>query len=41
MEEEVSYSEGEPFEGYPYPNNTWDSEDSISEEDNSVKSGWI
>ena len=28
-EEEVIYSEGEPFEGYLYPNNTWDSEDSM------------
>ena len=27
--EEVIYSEGEPFEGYRYPNNTWDSDDSI------------
>ena len=27
--EEVIYSEGEPFEGYQYPNNTWDSDDSI------------
>ena len=34
-EEEVIYSEGEPFEGYLYPNNTWDSEDSMYE------SGWI
>ena len=33
MEEEVIYSEGEPFEGYLYPNNTWDSEDSMYEED--------
>ena len=40
-EEEVIYSEGEPFEGYLYPNNTWDSEDSMYEEDYSVKSGWI
>ena len=31
--EEVIYSEGEPFEGYQYPNNTWDSDDSIYEED--------
>ena len=27
--EGVIYSEGEPFEGYQYPNNTWDSDDSI------------
>ena len=40
-EEEVIYSEGEPFEGYLYPNNTWDSEDSMYEEDYSVKSGFI
>ena len=40
-EEEVIYSEGEPFEGYLYPNNTWDSDDSMYEEDYSVKSGWI
>ena len=40
-EEEVSYSEGEPFEGYPHPNNTWDSEDSMYEEGYSIKSGWI
>ena len=40
-EEEVSYSEGEPFEGYTHPNNTWDSEGSMYEEDYSVKSGWI
>ena len=38
-EEEVIYSEGEPFEGYLYPNNTWDSEDSMYEEDYSVQSG--
>ena len=37
-EEEVCYSEGEPFEGYLYPNNTWDSDDSIREEDYEVKS---
>ena len=37
-EEEVSYSEGEPFEGYPHPNNTWDSKDSMYEEDYSIKS---
>ena len=33
IEEEVYYSEGEPFEGYLYPNNTWNSDDSIHEED--------
>ena len=28
MEEDVIYSEGEPFEGYLYPNNTsWDSDE--------------
>ena len=32
-EEEVCYSEGEPFEGYLHPNNTWNSDDSIHEED--------
>ena len=36
MEEEVFYSEGEPFEGYLYPNNTWDSEDSTYEEEYKV-----
>ena len=40
-EEEVCYSEGEPFEDYLYPNNTWDSDDSAHEEDYEVKSGWI
>ena len=39
-EEEVTDFEGEPVEGYPHPNNTWDSEDSMYEEDYSVKSGW-
>ena len=39
-EEEVIYSEGETFEGYPYPNNTWDSQDSLYEDENKV-SGWI
>jgi len=39
-EEEVIYSDGEPFEGYLYPNNTWDSEDSTREEEYKV-SGWI
>ena len=37
--EEVIYSEGEPFEGYRYPNNTWDSDDSLYEEDYSSKIG--
>jgi len=32
---------GEPFEGYLHPNNTWDLEDSMYEEDYSVKPGWI
>ena len=40
-EEEVIYSEGEPFEGYLYPKNIWDSDDSMYEEDYSLKSGWI
>ena len=39
MEEEVIYSEGEPFEGYLYPNNTWHSEDLMYEEAYPVKSG--
>ena len=39
--EEVIYSDGEPFEGYQYPNNTWDSDDSLYEEDYSTKTGWI
>ena len=30
--EEVIHSEGEPFEGYQYPNNTWDSDGSMHEE---------
>ena len=37
MEEDVIYSEGEPFEGYLYPNNTWDSDESTYEEDYSEK----
>ena len=41
MEEDIIYSEGEPFEGYLYPNNTWDSDDSMYEEDYSGRSGWI
>ena len=40
MEEEVIYSDGETFEGYPYPNNTWDSQDSLYEDEHKV-SGWI
>ena len=42
MEEEVIYSEGELFEGegYLYPKNTWDSDDSMYEDDYSVRSGW-
>ena len=39
-EEEVIYSDGELFEGYPYPNNTWDSQDSLYEDEHKV-SGWI
>ena len=38
MEEEVIYSDGETFEGYPYPNNTWDSQDSLYEDE---YKGWI
>ena len=37
--EEVIYSEGEPFDGYLYPNNTWDSDDSMYEDEYLVKSG--
>ena len=40
MEEQVIYSDGETFEGYPYPNNTWDSQDSLYEDEHKV-SGWI
>ena len=32
-EEEVCYSEGEPFDDPLYPNNTWNSDDSAHEED--------
>ena len=40
--EEVIYSEGEPFEGYLYPDNTWDSDDSMYEEDYSSTNGrWV
>ena len=40
--EEVIYSEGEPFEGYLYPNNTWDSDDSMYKEDYSPTNGrWV
>ena len=39
---EVIYSEGEPFEGYLYPNNTWDSDDSMYKEDYSPTNGrWV
>ena len=31
--EEVIYSERESFEGYQYPNNTWDSDDSLYKEE--------
>ena len=42
MEEEVIYSEGEPFEGYLYPDNTWDSDDSMYEEEYSSTNGrWV
>ena len=40
VEEEVIYSEGESFDGCIYPNNTWDSEDSMYEEEYKV-SVWI
>ena len=39
-EEEVIYSEGEPFEML-YPNNTWDSDDTSLEEHLSQPSEWI
>ena len=40
--EEVIYSEGEPFEGDPYPNNTWDSDDSMHDEDYLPPNGrWV
>ena len=40
--EEVIYSEGEPFEGYLYPDNTWDSDDSMYKEDYSPTNGrWV
>ena len=39
-EEEVIYSEGEPFKVL-YPNNTWDSDDASLEEHLSQPSGWI
>ena len=39
--QEVIYSEGAPFEEYQCPNDTWDSDDSVYEEDNSSKTGWI
>ena len=39
-EEEVIYSEGEPFKML-YPNNTWDSDDASLEEHLSQPSGWI
>ena len=39
--EEDIYPEGGPFEGYLYPNNTWDSNDPMYELDYSSKTGWI
>ena len=39
MEEEIIYSEGEPFEGYLLSQNTWDPDDPIYEGDYSLKSG--
>ena len=40
-EEEVIYSEGEPYEEL-YPDNTWDSDKEVQEEgETSLRSGWI
>ena len=41
MEEEVIFSEGEPLEGNLYPDSTWDSDDTLYEEDHSSRSEWI
>ena len=38
--EDVLYSEGEGVTDL-YPNNTWDSEDDIGDDDYSLTSGWI
>ena len=41
FEEEVIYSEGEPYEEL-YPDNTWDSDNEVQEEgETSLRSGWI
>ena len=41
LEEEVIYSEGEPYEEL-YPENMWDSDNEVQEEgETSVRSGWI
>ena len=40
LEEEVIYLEGETMEGNPYPDNTWDSDDTLYEEDHSSRSEW-
>lgn len=39
--EEVIYSEGKPFEGYQYPNDTRDSDYPMYEKDYSSKTGWV
>ena len=39
--EEVIYSEGEVSEEELYPNNTWDSDDSLYKNEQSLKSGRI
>ena len=38
-EEEVIYSEGEPFEEL-YPDNTWDSDEEVHDEEKSLRPGW-
>ena len=41
FEEEVIYSEGEPYEEL-YPDNTWDSDNEVQEEgETSLTSGWV
>ena len=40
IEEEVIYSEEETMEGSPYPDNTWNSDDTMYEEDHSSRSEW-
>ena len=39
-EEEVINSDGEPFEEL-YPDNTWDSDEEVHEEEKSLRSRWI